>query len=103
LNLLLNGMEAMLDVAPGQRGLVVGSGIGEADGVVVYVRDCGEGISAEVMQNIFKPFFSTKPGGTGVGLSISRSIVEAHHGRLWTTTNLERGMTFFFSIPVVKQ
>jgi PAS domain S-box-containing protein len=103
LNLLLNAMEAMLNVAPGRRGLVVGSEIGEADGVVVYVRDCGPGISTQVMQNIFKPFFSTKPGGTGVGLSISKSIVEAHHGRLWTTTNLERGMTFSFSIPAVRQ
>jgi signal transduction histidine kinase len=54
------------------------------------------------MQNIFKPFFTTKPVGTGVGLSISRSIVEAHHGRLWTTPNEERGVTFFFSIPTVR-
>jgi PAS domain S-box-containing protein len=103
LNLLLNAMEAMRDVAPGQRSLVVGSEIGEPDGAVVYVRDCGAGISTEVIQNIFKPFFSTKPGGTGVGLSISRSIVEAHHGRLWTTPNEECGMTFSFSLPAVKR
>ena len=103
LNLILNGMEAMLGVAPGQRCLIVGTRAGEPDGVVVYVRDCGAGISAEVMQNIFKPFFTTKPGGTGVGLAISRSIVEAHHGRLWTTRNEERGMTFSFSVPAVRQ
>lgn len=103
LNLILNGMEAMLEVAPGQRGLVVGSGKGEPDGVLVYVRDCGAGIGAEVMPNIFKPFFTTKSGGTGVGLTISRSIVEAHRGRLWATPNKGGGMTFYFSIPVARQ
>ena len=103
LNLVLNGMEAMLAVEPGQRCLVVGSRIGEPEGVVVYVRDCGAGIGAEVIQSIFKPFFTTKPGGSGLGLSISRSIVEAHHGRLWATPNEKQGMTFSFSIPVVRK
>ena len=103
LNLVLNGMEAMLEVAPGQRGLVVGSGKGEPDEVVVYVRDCGAGIGAEVMPNIFKSFFTTKAGGTGVGLTISRSIVDAHHGRLWATPNKGSGMTFYFSIPAARR
>lgn len=102
LNLMLNGMEAMSEVRPEQRRLVVGSGPGDS-GVVVYVRDRGAGIRAEVMQNIYKSFFTTKPGGTGVGLSISRTIVEAHHGRLWATPNKERGMTFSFSIPEAGQ
>ena len=75
----------------------------DPDRVVVYVRDCGAGIRAEVMQNIFKPFFTTKPGGTGMGLSISRSIVQAHRGGLWATPNEDRGMTFSFSIPAARQ
>ena len=103
LNLILNGMEAMSEVASGQRSLVVGSGMRDPDRVVVYVRDCGAGIRAEVMQNIFKPFFTTKPGGTGMGLSISRSIVQAHRGGLWATPNEDRGMTFSFSIPAARQ
>ena len=103
LNLVLNGMEAMLEVEPEQRGLVVGSRIGEPERVVVYVRDFGAGISAEVIPSIFKPFFTTKAGGSGLGLSISRSIVEAHHGRLWATPNVKQGMTFSFSIPVVRK
>jgi signal transduction histidine kinase/ligand-binding sensor domain-containing protein len=101
LNLILNGMEAMSELALEQRSLVVGSGRSDANGVLVYVRDCGAGISADAMQSIFKPFFTTKPGGTGMGLSISRSIVEAHGGRLWAAPNDDRGVTFSFSIPGV--
>lgn len=101
LNLILNGMEAMSEVASGQRVLEVGSGRGENGSVVVYVRDCGEGISMEKMQSIFKPFFTTKAQGTGLGLAISRSIIEAHGGRLWAVQNNGRGMTFTFSIKGV--
>jgi len=70
--------------------------------VVVEVRDSGAGFEAETLDRIFDPFFTTKPDGMGMGLSISRSIVVAHGGRLWATANEPRGAVFQFALPAIE-
>jgi signal transduction histidine kinase len=86
LNLILNAIEAMGSVETGPRELLIST---EQDhtGVLVAVRDSGPGIQPEHLERVFKSFYSTKSGGTGMGLSICRSIVEAHGGRLWAEAN----------------
>src|ERR1700745_3628134 len=84
LNLIVNGIQAIDDVADGQRDLVITTE-GTEDGVRVGVRDTGPGLSPEKFERLFEPFYTTKPNGMGMGLSICRSIVEAHGGRLWAT------------------
>ena len=68
--------------------------------MIVSVTDCGVGISAENADRLFNPFFTTKSSGMGMGLSICRSIMEGHGGRLWATANLPHGATFQFTLPV---
>jgi C4-dicarboxylate-specific signal transduction histidine kinase len=98
MNLMLNGIEAMKDVG-GKRELVIKSGRAENEGVLVSVSDTGVGLPVQQADQIFKAFFTTKPQGTGMGLSISRSIVETHGGRLWASENSPRGASFSFSLP----
>jgi signal transduction histidine kinase len=98
LNLVMNGLEAMQDVS-GARLLVQASLSGPAT-VEVSVRDGGTGLGDRSVEDLFLPFFSTKSDGLGLGLSISRSIVEAHDGRLWATQNDDRGLTLHFTVPV---
>ena len=93
---MLNGFEAMRDTG-GE--LTIESRLGGDGAVLVSVRDAGEGLPADSADQIFKAFFTTKPQGSGMGLAISRSIVEAHDGRLWATPNEGRGATFHFSLP----
>jgi PAS domain S-box-containing protein len=100
INLVINGIEAMQPVADRLRALVIRSLQDDAPQVLVSVADCGIGISAENADRLFNAFFTTKPSGMGMGLSICRSIVEAHGGRLWSTANLPQGATFHFSLPV---
>jgi two-component system, LuxR family, sensor kinase FixL len=100
LNLLRNGLDAMSEPDPNRHELVVQTTIPTEDTVEVSVRDSGIGMSPATRERIFDPFFTTKTGGLGMGLSISRSIVEAHGGRLWATGNTDRGTTFSFSLPV---
>jgi PAS domain S-box-containing protein len=100
INLVMNGIEAMQSVTDQPRELVIGSRQDEARQVLVSVTDCGVGISAENADRLFNPFFTTKSGGMGMGLSICRSIVEAHGGRLWATANVPHGATFHFTLPV---
>src|SRR5258705_2579196 len=99
LNLILNGKEAMSGVQSNPRELLVSSGKGGSDEVVVAVRDSGNGLDPKNVDRIFDPFFTTKPGGMGLGLSISRTIIEAHGGRLWGTPNDGQGVTMQFTLP----
>ena len=71
------------------------------DAIKVAVQDTGHGIPSETLEHIFDPFFTTKNSGLGLGLSICRSIVEAHGGRLWATSDTENGTIFFFTLPIV--
>jgi len=97
MNLMLNGIEAMKDV-DGKRELLIKSQETENEEVIVSVSDTGVGLPAQQADQIFKAFFTTKPQGTGMGLSISRSIVEAHGGRLWADGNSPRGVNFCFTL-----
>ena len=100
INLVLNGIEAMQSVTDRPRELMIRSRQEETRQVLVSVTDCGVGISAENAERLFNPFFTTKSSGMGMGLSICRSILEAHGGRLWTTANVPHGATFQFTLPV---
>jgi two-component system sensor kinase FixL len=100
LNLMLNGMEAMGQVPPAERSLVVRTERAGAQTAEVAVEDRGAGIQADRLPRIFDPFYTTKPGGMGMGLSIVRSIVEAHGGRVWAENNPQRGATVRFTIPL---
>jgi PAS domain S-box-containing protein len=100
INLVMNGIEAMQSVTDRPRELVIRSLQDEAHQVLVSVTDCGAGISAENAGRLFNAFFTTKSGGMGMGLSICRSIMEAHGGRLWATANLPHGATFHLTLPL---
>jgi len=101
LNLVRNGIEAVNGAAEGE--LVVSSGVVREGVVEVSVSDTGGGISSALGDRMFEPFFSTKAGGLGMGLPISRSIIEVHGGRLWATANPDRGATFHFTLPLEMQ
>jgi PAS domain S-box-containing protein len=98
MNLMLNGIEAMKDIATGTE-LTVSSQHDEATQVLISVADAGVGLPPDIAENIFDAFYTTKPQGTGMGLSISRSIVESHGGRLWATPNSRHGAIFLFTLP----
>ena len=99
-NLILNAIEAMSTVENRQRDLAITTQNGEDDEVRVAVRDSGIGFDPPDVERIFDAFHTTKPGGMGMGLAISRSILEAHGGRLWATPNPDFGATFQFILPV---
>lgn len=100
LNLMMNAIEAMSGVSEGLRELLVRSGTDESEQVVISVQDSGPGIDPESLDHLFEPFYTTKPHGLGMGLAISRSIVEGHGGRLWAAANTQRGAVFQFVLPV---
>jgi len=99
LNLILNGMDAMSDIDETERLLIITTELRSGLELVVGVKDAGHGIQPETMPQVFKSFFSTKPSGMGLGLSISRTIVNLHGGRIWVERNPERGVTFRFTLP----
>jgi C4-dicarboxylate-specific signal transduction histidine kinase len=99
INLVMNGIEAMQLVADRPRDLVIGSQQDDARHVLVTVKDFGVGITNENADRLFTAFFTTKAGGMGMGLSICRSIIEAHGGRLWASRNVGPGATFQFTLP----
>ncbi len=100
LNLVMNAIQAMAPVTGRPRELTIRSEMHDRDRVRLTVQDTGVGIAAKHRDELFSAFFTTKPGGMGMGLSISRSIVEAHGGQLWTTPNEPHGAIFHFSLPV---
>ena len=99
LNLLMNGIEASEGVKDRPRELMIRSQLYSSDSVLVAVQDAGVGFDPDQMPRLFDAFFTTKPGGMGMGLSISRSIIEAHRGRLWASRNAGPGATFQFVLP----
>ena len=100
LNLIMNALEAMDEVAEGSRELLISTGNAEAGGVLLTVTDTGPGLSPTSPARIFEAFYTTKPSGLGMGLSICRSIVETHGGRLWATPNQPHGAVFRMMLPV---
>jgi signal transduction histidine kinase len=103
LNLLRNASDAMVGVDDRPRQLLIRTESEGRDHVRVTVRDAGVGIERQVMDKLFDAFYTTKSGGMGIGLSVSRSIVERHRGRLWVEPNDGPGATFAFSIPRVPE
>lgn len=102
LNLVLNAIDAMSQTPDGSRQIAIGAERTDDDHITVSVRDAGSGISREQLEMVFDPFFTTKPTGIGVGLSISRSIIESHGGRIWVESDPGRGSTFHFTLPLAK-
>jgi signal transduction histidine kinase len=100
INLVMNGIEAMQSVTDRPRELLIRSGRHETGQTLISVADCGVGIAAESADRLFNAFFTTKSTGMGMGLSICRSIIESHGGRLWATATVPRGATFQFTLPV---
>jgi C4-dicarboxylate-specific signal transduction histidine kinase len=100
LNLLMNAIEAMSDVK-GSRNLLISTAEDKLNGVLATVRDSGPGLNPESLERMFDPFCTTKAGGLGMGLSICRSIVEAHGGRMWAAANVPQGTSFQFSLPAL--
>jgi PAS domain S-box-containing protein len=100
LNLIINAIEAMSEINEGPRELLVSSKKDDSQGVLVTVRDSGPGFNPDSLDHLFNAFYTTKPKGMGMGLAISRSIIETHGGRLWATANEGRGATFQFTLDV---
>jgi PAS domain S-box-containing protein len=103
LNLFLNASDAMRRVDDRPRHLVIRTEHDEDDRVRLTVQDAGIGLDPDHVKDLFEPFYTTKSGGMGIGLSVSRSIVESHHGRLWATPNDGPGASFSFSIPCAQE
>jgi len=99
LNLILNAAEAMSAVDEGARELLISTGRSRTNGVLIAVRDSGPGIDPDHIERVFDAFYTTKSSGVGMGLSICRSIVDAHGGRLWADANEPRGAIFQFTLP----
>lgn len=99
MNLMLNAMDAMKD-ASSDRELTIKSEEGDDGQILISVSDAGVGLQPHQVEQVFDTFFTTKPQGLGMGLPISRSIVESHGGRLWASPNQPRGATFQFTLPI---
>jgi signal transduction histidine kinase len=100
LNLIMNAIEAMSEVREGARELLISTSAAESDGMLVAVSDTGPGLPQANAERIFEAFYTTKARGLGMGLSICRSIVEAHGGRLLAAPNEPRGAVFCMMLPV---
>jgi C4-dicarboxylate-specific signal transduction histidine kinase len=101
LNLIINAIEAMSGTSDGSRELIISTGKAESGGVLVAVRDSGPGLAPATLEHIFRTFYTTKPNGMGMGLSISHSIIKAHGGRLWAEANVPHGAIFQFTLVAV--
>ena len=98
INLMMNAADSMLDVST-IRKIIIQTAAASDGGVLVTVSDFGTGIAEEKLAKIFEPFFTTKFSGLGMGLSLSRSIIESHGGHIWAEQNTDGGATFFFDLP----
>ena len=103
LNLLINAIEAMSGMSEGPRELLISTVKTDSEGVLVAVRDSGPGLAPATLEHLFEAFYTTKTTGLGMGLSICRSIIEAHGGRVWASANTGPGMTFQFTISAYGQ
>jgi two-component system sensor kinase FixL len=101
LNLLINAFDAMKEAIATERNVKVRAKTNGGGTVEVSVRDHGTGLTSDELAKIFQPFYTTKREGLGMGLPISRSIIEAHGGRLWVENNPDRGATFYFTVPTI--
>jgi C4-dicarboxylate-specific signal transduction histidine kinase len=99
MNLLRNASDAMIGIDDRPREIVVSTSMDDGDRVCLNVRDSGVGFGSQGSANVFDPFYTTKPDGMGMGLSVSRSIIESHRGRLWAIPNDGPGATFAFAVP----
>ena len=99
LNLIVNALEAMGAVNKRPRELLIRTATYQSSGVLVAVQDSGPGLETAMLDRVFESFYTTKPTGLGLGLSICRSIIEAHGGRLWASANRRSGATFQFTLP----
>jgi C4-dicarboxylate-specific signal transduction histidine kinase len=99
LNLILNAVEAMSEMSGRSRALLITTSNTESGEVLVAVCDSGPGLTLATLEHLFVAFHTTKPNGLGLGLSICRSIIEAHGGKLWASANSPRGAVFQFTLP----
>ena len=99
INLVINAIQAMASVTARPRELSIRSQRNEAGRVLIEVADSGHGIGSNNLEQLFKAFFTTKPAGMGMGLSICRSIIEAHGGTVWASDNTPSGAVFHFTLP----
>ena len=99
LNLMVNAVEAMSEMSEGSRELLITTGRTDSGAALVAVSDSGPGLAPADLEQPFNAFYTTKPNGLGLGLSICRSIIEAHGGRLWASANAPRGAVFQFTLP----
>jgi signal transduction histidine kinase len=103
LNLIVNAIEAMSGIRDRKRELTIVSRHDGRNAVLIEVRDCGTGLDSAGAERVFEAFYTTKANGIGIGLSISRSIIKAHGGRLWASPNEPHGAVFRFSLPVAEK
>ena len=103
LNLLLNAFHAMKDVPVSERQVTLRSRFDKGHTMIIAVHDRGVGLTEDQLEKMFQPFYTTKSDGLGMGLAISRSIIETHGGRLWAQNNPDRGATLFFTVPVARE
>jgi C4-dicarboxylate-specific signal transduction histidine kinase len=103
LNLIKNGIDAVAPTEEGSRELLIRSARQAPDELLVTVRDSGVGLGPEELERAFEPFFTTKKQGLGMGLSISRTIIHDHQGRMWAAPNLDGGLTFCFTLPAYRE
>ena len=102
-NLILNAVEAMSSVEDGVRELSIRTEQSQTGGILVAVHDSGPGIDPGNLERVFEPFYTTKTSGVGMGLSICRSIINGHGGRLWVAPNEPRGAVFQFTLPAAQE
>ena len=101
-NLVMNACDAMAGVPAGDRKLIVRTGLAEGEGIYISIADHGIGIAPDNLEKVFEPFFTTKAHGMGLGLSVCRSIIAVHGGKLWAASNPDRGATFHLSLPAAE-